>query len=215
VSSASAALYTPGPQGLWQLEIGDPSLLGWLTVVGYFAASWLCGRTAWLLRARSQHAGRGAWFWAVLAILLALGGINKQLDLQSLLTGVGRTMAVAQGWYDQRRVVQAAFVGTLLVAGTVTLGTLAWVTRGYGAPARLALVGSVGLTVFVVIRASSFHRVDHLIGVDLLGLRVNWVLELGGIACVGLAGWQEAHSQGTARVAPRRTSTRYDSTRHE
>jgi hypothetical protein len=35
--------------------------------------------------------------------------------------------------------------------------------------------------VFVLIRASSFHRVDVFLGHRLVHLRMNWLLEMGGI----------------------------------
>jgi hypothetical protein len=42
--------------------------------------------------------------------MLFLLGVNKQLDLQTLLGDVGRSVSTAQGWYDKRRAVQAVFV---------------------------------------------------------------------------------------------------------
>ena len=41
----------------------------------------------------------------VLTILLLLLGINKQLDLQTLLKDVGRRMAKANGWYEHPEVL--------------------------------------------------------------------------------------------------------------
>jgi hypothetical protein len=44
--------------------------------------------------------------------LFALG-INKQLDLQTALTELGRVLALSQGWYEQRQVVQFWFIAAL------------------------------------------------------------------------------------------------------
>ena len=74
--------------GRWRPGIGDPTFLGWVTVAAYFAAALACGR-AWRLDRRARLAGdrsSSPTFWLILSLLLAFLGINKQLDLQSLLT---------------------------------------------------------------------------------------------------------------------------------
>jgi hypothetical protein len=38
-----------------------------------------------------------------------------------------------------------------------------------------------------LIRAASFHHIDRFIGETILGLRWNWVLEMGGIGTVIVA----------------------------
>ena len=40
---------------------------------------------------------------------------------------------------------------------------------------------------FIIIRAASFHQIDHLLGLSIVGFKVNWLLELGGIACIAIA----------------------------
>jgi hypothetical protein len=86
--------------GQWRPGIGDPTPLGWATVVAYLAASWACCRAAAAER-RSAHRGRNSTrpFWSSLGLLLLLLGLNKQLDLQSALTAFGRRLAREQGWY--------------------------------------------------------------------------------------------------------------------
>src|SRR3954468_15751872 len=79
--------------GQWRPGIGDPTLLGWTTVVAYFAAALACGRTA------AAKGGRPTPFWSLLSLLLVFLGFNKQLDLQSVLTEIGRRLAREQGWY--------------------------------------------------------------------------------------------------------------------
>ena len=71
----------------WAPGIGDPTVVGWVTVVVYAAVAFLC------LSARNNvamHEGRRVrTLWLGLGILLVILGINKQLDLQSLFTQVG------------------------------------------------------------------------------------------------------------------------------
>ena len=166
-------------------------------MVAYFGASWLCARCAARTPAGNPPGAGITRFWALLAGLLAIAGVNKQLDLQSWLTDVGRTVALQQGWYESRHRVQAIFILALLLAGVVSLGTLLWLTRRFGPNARIALIGLVALATFVVVRAASFHHMDRFIDSSLLGVRANWMLELGGIGVVALAAWRE--SRGNRR----------------
>jgi hypothetical protein len=167
--------------GRWHPGIGDPSVMGWVTVAAYATAAGLCAYCA----SREVRAGGGKpAFWLTLALVMLALGINKQLDLQSWLTETGRDLAIAQGWYPGRRLVQQWFIAGLAFCGALTLG---WMYRAFGdlgGAARLAMLGLVLLAVFVVVRAASFHHVDVMLGVKLIGMKINWILELGGIAIV-------------------------------
>ena len=93
-------------------------------------------------------------------------------------------MAQAQGWYEQRQTVQLTFI-IVIAATCLTLGpTLAWIMRKELAHIWVALIGLALLLAFVAIRAAGFHHFDRFIGYEIGGLRMNWVLELGGIAII-------------------------------
>jgi hypothetical protein len=187
----------------WSPTIGDPTLMGWVTVGAYFVTGWLCLQAfraekqgpprpffptvAALLRVLRKHwprppapARRAALWLLLFAIMVALG-INKQLDLQTLFTEVGRSLAHSGGWYEDRRLVQGAFVAAMACFGAIGLVALWWLTRGQLSDFRVALAGLAFIVCFVVIRAASFHHFDEIIGFELVGIRMNWVLELGGI----------------------------------
>ena len=164
--------------GRWRPGIGDPSVVGWLTVVGYFAAAAACLRAA---RRDAARTGRRSAFWLGLFALAAFLGVNKQLDLQSLLTQTARDLLREAGLYDRRQTYQAAFIGAVAVGCLGLLAAALRLTRGD--PARkLAAGGLVFLLGFVTVRAASFHHVDALLGSTVGGLRWNWVFELAGIA---------------------------------
>ena len=173
--------------GRWSPGLGDPTVAGWVTVFAYAAAAWFCARAF----RRSAYAARkvtgpndGTRAWALLTVGMVALGVNKQLDLQTAFTEAGRSLAMQQGWYEGRRVVQALFV---VVVGAFALALSGWLwlqARRGNTALRRALVGVVGLAAFVVIRAASFHHVDLLLGRALAGLRLNVVLELAGIAWV-------------------------------
>jgi len=203
--------------GAWSPGIGDPNVMGWVTVVAYLGAAYLCfavhrnwlasagptvkGRT-WgplalaLLGQRRRLAAlpeavRMSALWKALAIGLLLLGINKQLDLQTALTELGKILANKQGWYERRQRVQIDFIIAVALAGLWMLCSVLLLAGRNLPRLGLALVGIVFLCCFVAIRASSFHHVDRLLGADLGGLKINWIMELGGIALVGLGAYGE------------------------
>ncbi len=153
--------------------------MGWLTVLVYLAAGLASLRAARGLE-REGTAGRERRFWWIAGGLMLFLAVNKQLDLQSLLTMIARCHASLHGWYDARRGLQRAFIYAVAGGGVVVLALLALMLRGILRRVWPALAGLGFVSAFVVIRAASFHHMDGLIGATALGLRVNWLLELPG-----------------------------------
>jgi hypothetical protein len=176
-----------GLVGNWSPGIGDPTFVGWLTVLAYLAAAWRCLRAAQRLApaaAGLAAARRERLVWMTLAALFVALGINKQLDLQSLFTEVGRKIAYRGGWYEERRQVQVVFILAVALVGMAGIVTSVRFVRHATLGARVAVLGTALVAAFLVIRAASFHHVDRFIGSRWLGLKANWLLELGGIAVV-------------------------------
>lgn len=177
--------------GSWSPTIGDPSFGGWLTVMFYAIAAW----AVWhLLRDSSEPNTRlgqnEEWFWRVLFVAMVTLGINKQLDLQSAFTEIGRIVADRQGWYAERRQVQLAFIAGAAIMGTTLFSLALYLTWGTPATTRWALVGSSGLVVFVIIRAASFHHVDVMLSQRLSGLKINWLMEMGAQLVIIASAWR-------------------------
>lgn len=191
--------------GSWAPGIGDPTPMGWATVGAYLLAAGLCGAAGARARARGDRSGQ--LFWLALAGLYFALGINKQLDLQSLVTELGRINAVAWGWVEHKRIVQAVFIGLVSLVGAGGLAALLWTAPWRSRARTLALVGTTFLVVFVVVRAASFHKIDALIGTTWLGLRANWLLELPGILVTAAAGGWSARGAGSGAVPERRGTT--------
>lgn len=193
--------------GRWHPGIGDPTVMGWVTVGAYLATTYLCFRAfrscrfgADKLRAiNRREAGfqtKLSLFWLGLSALMLALGINKQLDLQTLFTEIARDMAQAQGWYEERHRYQVLFIIGIAVAGAGLGALLAYLYRHVARRIWLALVGICGLVAFIVIRAASFHHVDLLLVAG--PVHLNWVLELGGISLVGLSAYRAAPGIGSA-----------------
>ena len=183
----------------WHLRIGDTNLIGWLIVAGYLIAAVLTLQ-AWRLGSATlakpqldpieRHAQRVMRrLWASTTIVLVVLGINKQLDLQSLFIELARERARAQGWYERRREYQTVAILGVIVIGGTAFAFITFLLRSVISRVSLALTGLLALVTFVIVRAASFHYIDKLLS---LGnpIRVNWVLEIGGILLVATAAGQ-------------------------
>jgi hypothetical protein len=188
-------LFGPGPwaeivQERWRPGIGDPTVLGWVTVAAYFLAALACGRAAWR---EPMHDGtrrpraRPSRFWLALAALLVALGVNKQLDLQSLATQIGRDIIQGWGLYSERREFQLGFIITVAIICSGALGAFCWAARRTLKGRWPAIAGILFILGFVLIRAASFHNIDIFLAARLGGMKWNWILELGGISVVAFA----------------------------
>jgi hypothetical protein len=175
----------------WRPQIGDPSFMGWFTVAAYALAALAAALTA--ARPALQRPGepwRERLWWGV-AAGLALLCVNKQLDLQSLLTDIGRVIAREQGWYEHRRDFQKwAVAGVALGAAALGLGFI-WRFRRFWLSHKLLVAGVFFLLTFIGVRMVSFHHVDQVLGLRAGGMKINWLLELTGIFLVTLAAVRE------------------------
>ena len=159
--------------------------MGWLTTAAYLvtaALSYFARQTA-----RSSEGPQFRYFWILMAGGFALLGVNKQLDLQMLFTAAMRCVAETSGWYAERRLYQEWFVvGLVLACGLLSVGALLSL-RGTIHLIAPALLGTVLIIIFVVLRAASFHHGEESIGVPLPGTGMaDKLLELPGIFLVAL-----------------------------
>lgn len=168
----------------WTPGIGDPTPIGWITVFTYALAALVCFRAASAVKPVLTPISNPARLWSVLGLTMVALGINKQLDLQSLLTTIGRDLAQRQGWYEARRGVQEAFIAMIVMTGTGLLGFTAIYLRKESWQLKMAGTGLAFLVIFIVVRAASFHHMDVLLRTAFVGMRLNALMELGGIAAI-------------------------------
>ena len=212
--------------GAWSPGIGDPTILGWGIVAAYATATVICFRAlkhSGKDLARARRAGRTGvirdvalppgprmtqdrsaalvrlWFW--LTALVGALGINKQLDFQTAFTEAGRMTIRELGWYGIRRPLQLVFILILGLFAIKAAGRLRRLVKGQPPEALLAAMGALILAVFVVIRAASFHHIDILLGLGLGGLKLNHILELMGISCIGVGAWRYGKNRPSPNVA--------------
>lgn len=175
--------------GHWRPGIGDPTFMGWLITAAYLIASGLCGVCAWRTDRispiyRSRH--HCAFLWC-LAMAMLLMGVNKQLDFQCWIIAVGKEMALAQGWYSQRRIFQMWLIAGIMISGLILLIWLGWKLKRLWRQYGLALFGILLLITFVIIRAAPLSHVAEFRSWQPVGGVINSILELTGIGLVGIS----------------------------
>lgn len=178
--------------GQWRPTIGDPCFMGWFTVGSYFA----CAILGAIIVLTNRKADREfLFFWSIISVLMILLGINKQLDLQSLFTEVGRQIARAQGWMDRRQIVQFWFI---VAFGTSAIGaflSFAIIKRNLFRRFMLTFIGLFFLLNFIIIRAASFHHFEEMLGFEFFDFKMNWLLELTGIYLIFIAEFKEIFTE--------------------
>jgi hypothetical protein len=96
--------------------VGDPSLNGWATFFVYLVAAWLCAANARQSAALAEIGGRRVAlaqsrrrFWIVLAALLLLLGLTRQLDLQALAAQLTRDLLHQDGFTTSAAAFRSAW----------------------------------------------------------------------------------------------------------
>jgi hypothetical protein len=172
----------------WSPGIGDPTPAGWFTLAAYFGTTLLCVAAA--LRPPRNNlidAALDRRFWIGTATLFLFLGVNKQLDLQTLIVEIARSLAKADGWYNRRHHYQRAFLLSISLLTAVLLVAAARIVRWRSPAIKIAIFGLTLTCSFVLIRAASFHHIDTWLGGTVLHIRWNWLLELSGIGIVAAA----------------------------
>ena len=165
----------------------DLTIRGWLIVLLYFVVSISCWRSARALNYTCTPYER--YVWQAIAALFFVLCVIRLSGLENALTEAGRKLAIIEGWYDQHRRVQLAIIVLMTVLFIVAeIVLLVWSHKAsLTTSATLALVGATFVVTFFIIRLISFHSVDQILSKQILGLRLNWILHLGGIAVVLMA----------------------------
>ena len=145
-----------------------------LYLVVYLACSLACVRAApWPRRARAGG-------WLEQGSLLAVLGLFRMGDCARLVTQRGRALAASQGWYADRRVLQAAMVAWVII-GFAAFAR--WCCRGRSR-CHLAAPGTALLLALLALETISYHWTDALFAWRVGGLSVSRLAEGIGLAWV-------------------------------
>jgi hypothetical protein len=187
----------------WFSGVGDQSLVGWLITLGYMLGAFLC------LRAASGGGGEEARLWLCIGVAFLLLGVNKQLDLHSLLTRMLRDLARSGGWYEDRRTLQAIFIAFVMLAAFLAMAKLIRRFRRSRPAVRLGIFGVTCTLLFVVVRAASFHHADELLRLELEGVKAHAAIELLGVLTVVAAALLYKKQHGSIGARDRSEGTTF------
>jgi hypothetical protein len=195
--------------GMYWFNVGDPTLLGWFTLVAYLLAALFCWRASRVCRwgsiamkhAHPQEAHRqhrlAAW-WTGVALLMILLGLNKELDLlQKLVSNWGKAVALQQGWYEHRRAVQWTFIVVLVLLSAGSTAVVIGFLRDVLSRIALASAGVALILSYVLLRAAVFNVLQDSTTGHVVA--VAWVLELSGLALVLWCAVRTMRSPGAGR----------------
>lgn len=170
----------------WTPVVGGRSAIHWLLTLAYLGTAALSFEVSRRSRLPSQekNSRHQSRFWLLVAIALLLLGINKQIDIQAGVMAAGRCFALMHGWLHERRPLLELLVVAVLLFAFASLIMAVWLLRNVLGPNILAVIGLVFVATFLVVRAASLRDLDELIGVQIIGIRLGWLFELAGIACI-------------------------------
>jgi hypothetical protein len=163
--------------GRWSIGLGDRSTLGWITVVVYFQAAVCTGVAA-------RKAGPGWRYWIAMTPILVFLGVFKLFDLPGLFTDAFRSGFMQSQQGEFHGTIQRNISAAMLLAGVAGIAVIFYFSRRLLWKIRIAMAGVIYLIAFMVIRAISLHMIDHVLEIQVLGVKMNHVLELGGLALV-------------------------------
>ncbi len=157
----------------------DTGNLPWVIVGAYALAAILA-----VFSARAARTSGERRFWWMAALMLLFLCLNKQLDLHTYLTDFFRQMARRQGWYQQRRPIQAAFIVIIAIITLVVGAYLVKFTISASVGVRFTTIGLILLATYIALRAASFHHLDSALGRMVNGVKVHNYVELSCILVV-------------------------------
>ena len=167
--------------GHWQPKIGDPSFIGWFTVVSYYLCAGLS--LACFLKARTRMDATHARLRIAMTGAVIVLGLSKHFNLPGAVTEIGRLAVSHIGGYEWRRWIQGFM---LFLAGVGLILVLRWSAR-HTAFFRMwqcctsEMICLCYLGGLVILRAISLHQLGGLLAAEVFGVRVNWIAELAGV----------------------------------
>ncbi|MGA2557425.1 MAG: hypothetical protein ABSG04_14260 [Verrucomicrobiota bacterium] len=180
----------------WQPHWDNPDWRGWTVVAAYVVAAACCGRAALARGKMGPEERPSSVIWRVLAAGLLFLGINKQLDLQTLVIDLGRQAALAGGWIGEKRRVQLAVCAVLALTVVAAFWFVLARFRVFFVRNRWALAGVTVLLLFILIRAASVNHVLERMNIRYEDKKWTWVLEVGGSGCLALAATKAGKQTG-------------------
>ncbi len=163
--------------GMWKDKRGDDSFSGWVVTLCYIFCSLFL--LYFLLRLPVVPRGERV-FWYVVCAAVVFLAINKQLDLQMLVTDILRTAAREYQVYAVRKPFQIRVVSLFASLGLSFLLLLLYVLRNFHKSLYLAMTGVSCLFSFLVLRLISYHGIDAVFSRKIASFTLFEIMEIVG-----------------------------------
>ncbi|MEM1159557.1 MAG: hypothetical protein AAGJ28_01365 [Pseudomonadota bacterium] len=164
----------------WMALWGDPLISGTVFMLAYLGATLL------ILRGARYTAGRERSLWRICGLLFLFQVANTHLDAHALIFTTGRCLAHAQGWYENRRMVQTiAAIGLAVTLGTI----LIWIAIRFFRSILRNVVMVLGVSIalgFTVLKGINLHGLEAYYAGAYGPFRGADLIELSGIAIAAL-----------------------------
>jgi hypothetical protein len=161
----------------WKLCFGDPTFIGWLLTGIYLLIGMFALRRSYKLAECS-----GEWF--AMGALMLFFSFNKQLDLQTLISDVGRWIATSLGLMEQRHLFKIFFMLAMVLCIVLTIWYLRKTVLVFFRQFKLTVVGLAGFIIFIILRASSFHLFSDGFNLFLTNVYFFSILELNSLLII-------------------------------
>jgi hypothetical protein len=146
--------------GDWHLGVGDPTVLAWIVTAGYIFCALFSVRAALASTGKAGPTPHPAKPWWSLAAVAAVLGVNKQLDLQTLLIELARGATRTAGLYEVRRGVQKVFVVLIIAVVAVVAWRWVRVQRVFLARHRTLVAGVALIGLYTLLRMAAINHIE-------------------------------------------------------
>lgn len=146
--------------GYWKTYRGDYSLSGW--IITFFYAVCCLSLIIFFLRT-SFVTLLDQLFWFGIFGVIVFVSINKQLDLQMLITDVMRTALKEYQLYETRKPFQIRIISLFATLGVGTISFVMYLFRKSHKSMFVALGGIGTIFSFLVLRLISYHKIEALL----------------------------------------------------
>ena len=167
-------------------DSGHLTALGWTSFALYLVTALLAFRAAASVRGSPSSEISRVWF--CLGVILAVLGLNKPLDFQTMLIRLGRFVAIKENLFEHRLQLHAlSFLGFVLVIIALIIAARFRSPGRIGRVGRqlpLAAGGCALVCAYIVIRAASIGHIGQALGFDLEHIPFLWLLEAGGLLLI-------------------------------
>jgi len=176
----------------------------WLRVLAYVVAAgiaFLAGQRE--LTARVRRPELWPTFWFLTGATLCVMALGRLGNVAEFVSDFGRRQARAEGWYEDRRFLQALAVGAVGFVWFSVVTVAIWRVPERRRRYLPMFVAVFSLLVFAAVRLVSLHHVDTILyRRPVVGVKIAALVELAGVvAGIAAAAWatRSADQVGRAR----------------